>query len=96
MTLQDGSIALALPTVSDPIVKRMNWPWAERELHLTLRVLKYLRVASCNAYGLGEGGKRTEVVESLRRGKLDMLGVQDIHWQGCGVSECMRSNECEV
>lgn len=58
--------------------------------------MKCQRVVYFNASDLGEGEKRIQVVGSFRRGKLDVLGVQESYLRGCRLTECMRGNECDV
>ena len=55
-----------------------------------------LRVASLNANGMSVDGKRKEVMEGVKNGRLDIIGVQETHMKGCGVMECVRGNECGI
>ncbi len=55
-----------------------------------------LRVASFNVNGMSAESKRKEVVEGVRKGRLDVIGVQETHMKGCGVREGLGVNECEI
>ena len=55
-----------------------------------------LRVASYNVNGMSVECKRKEVLADMRKGKLDVLGVQETHMKGCGVMDCMEGSECEL
>ena len=35
-------------------------------------------------------------MESVKKGKVDVVGVQETHRMGCSVMKCMEGNECEI
>ena len=55
-----------------------------------------LRVGSVNANGLKALGKRRGYIECFKRGRLDIMGIQETQTKGCGVMDCMMGSESEV
>ncbi len=55
-----------------------------------------LRVASLNVNGMSVESKRKEVMESAKKGRLDVIGLQEMHMKGCGVVECLGRNERRI
>ena len=37
--------------------------------------------------------REKEVLEGVRKGKLDILEVQETHMKGCSVMDCMEASE---
>ncbi len=52
-----------------------------------------LRVASLKVNGMSGESKRKEVMESAKKGRLDVTGLQETHRKGCGVGECLGVTE---
>lgn len=40
--------------------------------------------------------KRKEVIEGVKKGRLDVIGLQEMHMKGCGVVEYLGGNECGI
>ncbi len=35
-------------------------------------------------------------MEGVKKGRLDVIGLQETHMKGCGVVECLGGNECLI
>ncbi len=46
-----------------------------------------LRVVNVNVNGMNDRGKRKEVVDMVEKGRIDALGVSEIHLKGCGMKD---------
>ena len=53
-----------------------------------------VRIVSWNANGLREERKRREVVEIFKSSRIDVMGIQETHVKGSGMTDCRRGNEC--
>ena len=51
-----------------------------------------LKVVFLNVNGLRCESKRKEVLEMVRKGRMDVVGLQETHMKGCGVG----GNDCEL
>lgn len=67
----------------------------ERGLYLALGVEGFLRVASINMNGMSVERTRKEILKNFKRGKLHMVGIQEIY-KGCGAGKCVKEIECEM
>lgn len=66
--------------------------YGQREGPTSPCVVKFcLRVASININGISVVEKRKEEVEIFKRGRLDVLGIQETYLvRGCRVVKCIR------
>ena len=55
-----------------------------------------MRVAAVNINGMQDQNKRRELVESFKKGRIDVLGVGETHMRGQGSGEYGRGNECKI
>ncbi len=55
-----------------------------------------LRIPSFNVNGMSVESKRKGVMEGLKKGRLDVIGLQEMHMRRCGIMECVGGNECEI
>ena len=55
-----------------------------------------MRVAAFNTNGMQDQNKRRELVESFKKGRIDVLGVGETHMRGQGSGEYGRGNECKI
>ena len=55
-----------------------------------------MRVGCINVNGMTEEGKRRELVECFKRGRLDVLGVGETHMKGNGTTDCGMESECKT
>lgn len=53
---------------------------------------KGMRVCTWNANSLNER-KRVEVIKVFKNRNVDVMGIQETHMRGCGVTECRRGSE---
>ena len=51
-----------------------------------------MRVAAFNTNGMQDQNKRRELVESFKKGRIDVLGVGETHMHG----QYGRGNECKI
>ena len=55
-----------------------------------------MRVAAFNVNGMQDQIKRRALVESFKKGRIDVLGVGRRHMHGQGSGENGRGNECKI